>query len=111
MGSVETRGSQKLIADLIQKGSAATPEEVKAAFAIPATDEYQLLRYFPRGIPPVYYELEATFQVPQPSLPDAITSLAAHEAISNINVLIRGIPPVVKTAEITAVLANSLQGS
>jgi len=106
MGSVDARGSQKLT-DLIKKGSAATPEEVKEALSIPATSEYNLIRYFPRGIPPVYYEFEATLEVPQTKVAEAVSYLAAHPAITGINILSRGIPPVVKIAEITATLGKA----
>ncbi len=104
MASVDATGSQKLLSTVLSKGSTATAEEVKAALAIPATADYKLIRWFPRGIPPVYQELEAALEVPQTSLPELVSQLAAHPAISNLNILIRGIPPVVKVAEISAVL-------
>lgn len=104
MASVDATGSQKLLSSVLSKGSAATPEEVKAALAIPATVDYKLIRYFPRGIPPVYQELEAAFEVSPAQLPELVSQLAAHPAIGNLNVLVRGIPPVVKVAEVSAVL-------
>jgi len=106
MESADARGSEKLLAALIQKGSAATPDEVKEALAIPAASDYRLVRYFPRGIPPYYFQLEAALEVPQTKVAEAVTHLAANSAIQTINVLMRGIPPVIKTAEITAVLAG-----
>jgi len=104
MASVDATGSQKLLSNVLSKGPAATPEEVIAALAIPATADYKLIRWFPRGIPPVYQELEAAFEVPQTKLPELVSQLAAHPGISNLNVLVRGIPPVIKVAEISAVL-------
>jgi hypothetical protein len=106
--ATEPTGSQKLVASLIAKGKAASPEEVKQALSIPQSSEYTLLNWFPRGIPPVYRAAEATLEVPQAKLPEAISALAANASVRNINILINGIPAVYK-AQITAVLAHEAQ--
>ena len=92
MSSEAARGSQKLLAQLVKKGTAATAEEVKAAVALPAASDYKLLRWLIRGIPAVYYEVETVFQLQPKQLGEAVNHFAANTAIRNINILINGIP-------------------
>jgi hypothetical protein len=100
-----TRGSQKLLAQLVQKRT-ATPEEVKAAVSIPTTADYKLVGWKPRGIPPFYYELEMTFQVAPRNVGELVNHLATNAAIQNINILINGIPKP-DIANVNVVLAES----
>jgi hypothetical protein len=99
------RGSQKLIAQLVQKRT-ATPEEVKAAVSIPTTEDYKLVRWKPRGIPPFFYELELDFQVATKNVGALVNHLAANAAIQNINILINGIPRP-EIANVNVVVAES----
>ena len=99
------RGSHKLLAQLAKKGAAATPEDVKAAVALPANSDYKLLRWLIRGIPPIYFEVETTFQVQPKQLGEAVNRFAANAAIRDINILINGIP-FPDIAQISAVLAH-----
>jgi hypothetical protein len=100
------RGSQKLLAQLVQKRAAATPEEVKAAVSVPANADYKLLRWKVRGIPPFYYELETDFQVAPQKVGELVNHFAANSAIRNINILINGIP-IPDIANVNVVLAES----
>ena len=100
------RGSQKLLAQLAKKGSAATTAEVKAALALPANSDYKLLRWLIRGIPPVYFEVETTFQIQPKQLGEAVSRFAANGAVRDINILINGIP-FPDIAQISAVLSHS----
>lgn len=86
------RGSEKLLAELIKKGAAATHEEVKAAVALPAGTDYKLLRWLIRGIPPIYFEVETTFQLTPQELGQAVNTFAGNAAVRGINILINGIP-------------------
>ncbi|MCU1252745.1 MAG: hypothetical protein JWQ49_5774 [Edaphobacter sp.] len=90
--ATEQRGSEKLLSELIKKGSAATPDEVKAAVAVPAAVDYKLLRWLIRGIPPVYYEVETLFQVRPDQVSDIVKSFTANERLRGIDVFIYGIP-------------------
>jgi hypothetical protein len=100
------RGSQKLLAQLAKKGAAATPDEVKAAVAAPTTADYKLLRWLIRGIPPVYFELEAMLQVKPQHLGEAVNHFVANSAIRDINILINGIP-FPDIAQVTVTVAES----
>ncbi|HET9284094.1 MAG TPA: hypothetical protein VFR24_19255 [Candidatus Angelobacter sp.] len=100
------RGSQKLLAQLVQKRTAATPEEVKAAVSIPTTADYKLLRWQIRGIPPFYYELETDFQVAPQNVGELVNHFAVNSAIRNINILINGIPKP-DIATVNVVVAES----
>jgi hypothetical protein len=100
------RGSQKLLAQLAKKGAAATADDVKAAVSVPAAADYKLLRWLIRGIPPVYFELETSFQVKPSQLGDAVNQFAANSAIRNINILINGIP-IPDIAQINVIAAES----
>lgn len=86
-----TRGSKKLL-EQFKTGAPISHEEVKAAVAAPAGSEYKLLDWHVRGIPPVYWEVEAAFQVDPQQLGAAVTHFAANASIRNINILINGIP-------------------
>ena len=86
------RGSHKLLAQLAKKGASATHEDVKAAVALPAASDYKLLRWLIRGIPPVYFELEAMFSTKPQQLGDLVNHFAASSGIRDINILINGIP-------------------
>jgi hypothetical protein len=99
-------GSQKMLTALIQKGSAATVEDVKAAVAVPAAAELKLLTWQIRGIPSIYLELEAVFQTQYTKVADAVNRFTAVDGIKNINVLVRGIPKP-DIAEISAVVAHA----
>src|SRR5262245_30259962 len=101
----QARGSEKLLAQLARKGTAATPEEVKAAVALPATSDYKLLRWLIRGIPPFYLELETAFQMKPQQLGDAINHFTATAGIRGINILINGIPKP-DIAEVNVTLAH-----
>jgi hypothetical protein len=103
--ATEQTGSQKLVSALIAKGTSATHDDIKSALSIPPSPEYTLLHWFPRGIPPIYKSAEATLEVTQEKLPEAISLLAKNASINSLNILIRGIPPIYK-AQITAVLGE-----
>ena len=100
------RGSEKLLAQLAKKGSAATPADVKAALALPSNTDYKLLRWLIRGIPPVYFEVETTFQVQPKQLGEAVGRFTANEAVRDIHILINGIP-FPDIAQISAVMSHS----
>jgi hypothetical protein len=102
---VISRGSDKLIAGLAQKGLTATPQDVIAALAVPSS--LSLLRWHPRGIPPVYFEIEAAFQVKRADLAAAVASFSAHNGLKGIKILTNGIPAVYDTAEIQVVIAGN----
>ena len=105
MPNEAARGSTKLLSELIKKGSAATPEEVKAAVSVAATADYKLLRWFIRGIPAVYYEVQTVFQVQPSQLAEAVKGFTANAGIRDINILINGIPKP-DIAQITATIAH-----
>ena len=105
MPNEAARGSQKLLAQLVKKGAAATAEEVKAAVALPAASDYKLLRWLIRGIPAVYLEIETVFQVQPKQLGDAVNHFVATAGIRNINILINGIP-IPDIAQINVTLAH-----
>jgi hypothetical protein len=88
----QSRGSQKLVAQLAKKGAAATHEDVKAAVALPAASDYKVLRWLIRGIPPIYFELETMLSVKPQQLGELVNYFAANSAIRDINILINGIP-------------------
>jgi hypothetical protein len=98
------RGSHKLLSDLIKKGSAATPEEVKAAVSIPANSDIKLLRWLVRGTP-VYWEIETIFQLQPRQLGDVVNHFVATAGIRDINILINGTPKP-DLAQIGAVIAH-----
>lgn len=107
MSNVATmRGSEKLLAQLAKKGAAVTAEDVKAAVSIPANSDYKLLRWLIRGIPPVYFELEAALQVKPQQLGDVVNHFAANASIRNINILINGIP-VPDWAQVNVIVGHS----
>jgi hypothetical protein len=91
----------------VNKGLAATPDDVKAALAIPANTNYTLLRWHPRGIPPVYYEVEAAFQVPRAQLATALTAFTALNGLKQVKILTNGIPSVYDAAEIEVVVGGN----
>jgi hypothetical protein len=101
------RGSNQLISTLVNKGLAATPADVKAALAIPANADYTLLRWNPRGIPPVYYEVEAAFQVPRTELATALSNFTGLDGLKQVKILTHGIPPVYDAAEIEVVVGGN----
>lgn len=92
MPKEDARGSQKMLAELIKKGGAATAEDVKSAIALPAATDYKLLRWYIRGIPAIYYEVETVFQMQPKQLADAVNRFVATAGIRDINILINGIP-------------------
>lgn len=106
MANDAARGSQKLLAELIKKGTAATPDEVKAAVAVPSAAELKLLRWLIRGLPPIYYEVETVFETQAKQLSSIVNSLAANAGIRQINILTNGLPAF-DTAQITAVVAHT----
>lgn len=106
MANDVARGSQKLLSELIQKGSAATPEEVRAAVSVPAAADLKLLRWLIRGIPPIYYEVETTFESSPAQLPAAINGLLSNAGIHEVHLFPYGIP-VIDRAVINAVVAHN----
>jgi hypothetical protein len=103
--ATEVRGSEKLLSDLIRKGSAATPEEVKAAVAIPAGFDYKLLNWHVRGIAPIDYVLETQFQVHPSQVSDLVDRFVANEKIQGINIMIYG-TPLPDIAHVSATVAQ-----
>jgi hypothetical protein len=101
-----TRGSQKLLAQLAKKGSAATHEDIRAAVALPVASNYKLLRWLIRGIPPVYFELETRFEVKPHEIAGLVNHFAANSAIRDINILING-TPILDIAQVNVTLAHS----
>ena len=57
------RGSQKLIAQLSQKGESITVEDVRAALNVSNEVQFKLLRWHVRGLPPAEIELNASLGV------------------------------------------------
>ena len=102
----QARGSEKLLAQLAKKGTAATVEDVKAAVSLPATADYKVLRWMIRGIPAVYFELETAFQVKPQQLADFVNHFAAQKGIRDLNILINGIPKP-DIAEVNVILAHA----
>jgi hypothetical protein len=99
-----TRGSKKLLEELAKKGAGSSPEEIKAAVAVPANADYKLLDWHMRGIP-AFWELEAVFQVSPPQLGQAVTHFAENAAIRNIDILINGIPKP-DIAQVTVIVSQ-----
>ena len=99
-----TRGSHKLLAQLAKKGHTATPEDVKAAIALPVAADYKLLRWLIRGTP-AYFEVETMFQMNPSQLGEAVNHFAENSAVRDINILINGIPKP-DIAQINVTLAH-----
>ena len=87
-----SRGSKKLLEQFRTKSGTVNPEDVKAAVAAPSGSELKLLNWHVRGIPPVYWEVEAAFQAKPEQLGQAVSHFAANASIRNIEILINGIP-------------------
>ena len=104
------RGSDKLMSGLAAKGAASTPDDVKAALAIPATTNYTLQRWQIRGIPPVYYELEAVGEVAASDVASTVQHFAAVPGFRKIIVLPNGVP-VFSTAQIETTVAFAGPGA
>jgi len=104
--ATEQRGSEKLLSNLINKGSAATPDEVKAAVAVPVAADYKLLRWLIRGTTPVYYEVETEFQVRPNQVSDLVNSFIGNKSIRDVNISIYCIP----NADFAHVSATISQG-
>jgi hypothetical protein len=105
MATDAARGSQKLLSELIKKGTAATPEEVKAAVAIPAAAEIKLLRWLIRGIPPIYYEVETVVELPVAQAAGLLGALLHNPTLRDVYLNTRGVP-VYDRAQVTTVVAH-----
>lgn len=102
----EVRGSQKLLRGLARNGEMPSLSEIKQALGLEALDGLLVPNWLIRGIPPVYLELDATFQVPIEGLNEVMNSfIQLNDSSFNFNVHIRGIPPVVDWA--TVVVSNT----
>jgi hypothetical protein len=87
----DLRGSQKLLAKLAKNGETPSPKEIIQAFKFPASAK--IPNWLIRGIPPVYFELEGTVEVPVADLATLVQGLVAlNDSAINLKILINGIP-------------------
>jgi hypothetical protein len=98
----EIRGSQKLLLGLARNGEVPSSDEITEALGLKSLDGLLIQNWQTRGIPPIYLEFDATFQVPIEGLNDLMTSfIQLNDSAILFNVHIRGIPPVVDSATVT----------
>lgn len=87
------RGSQKLIAQLAQKGESITVEDVRSALNVPREAQFKLLRWHLKGIPPAEFELNASLEVSQQNLGEVIQRIVnAKDLAAGIEIFPYGIP-------------------
>jgi hypothetical protein len=87
------RGSQKLLEGLAKNGETPSMDEIKKALAVPATVNYNVLRWLVRGVPPAYLHLDATVQVPMAQLGEFVNHVVKlNDSTLNLNILVNGIP-------------------
>jgi hypothetical protein len=89
----KTRGSQRLLQTLSKNGEVPSLEEIKKALDLPANIDLRVPNWLIRGIPPVYLELDATFQVPIAGLTEVVNRfLQLNDSSIGFKILINGIP-------------------
>jgi hypothetical protein len=87
------RGSQKLIAQLSQKGESITVEDVRAALNVSNEVQFKLLRWHVRGLPPAEIELNASLQVSQQHLGEVVQRIVnTKDLAAGIEIFPYGIP-------------------
>ncbi len=92
-GPPETRGSQKLLQKLSGQGHVPALEEIKKALSLAPGVELKVSNWLIRGIPPVYMELDATFQVPLNHASAVLNGLIGlKDSNINLHIFINGIP-------------------
>jgi hypothetical protein len=95
------RGSQKLLLGLARNGEMPSAVEITEALGLRSVEGLLVQNWLTRGIPPVYLEFDATFQVPIEGLNQLMNSfLQLNDSSILFNVHIRGIPPVVDFATV-----------
>jgi len=97
-----SRGSDKLLADLVKKGRQASAQDVKSALSLEPTTEIKILNWHPRGLPPALLEVEAIMETPTQNLGSVVSRLAQSAQIRHINILVNGIP-IPDIAQITVI--------
>ena len=96
------RGSQKLLKGLASNGEIPSAREITKALGLQSVEGLLLQNWLTRGIPPVYLEFDATFQVPIGSLNQVMNSFVQlNDSSIAFKIFTRGIPPVVDFATVT----------
>jgi hypothetical protein len=95
------RGSQKLLLGLARNGEMPSAEEITEALGLQSVEGLLVQNWLTRGIPPIYLEFDATFQVPVAGLNDVMNSfLQLNDSSIFFKIFPRGIPPVVEYATV-----------
>jgi hypothetical protein len=92
-GPTETRGSQKLLEKLSVHGHVPSLDEIKKALNLAPGVELKVPNWLIRGIPPVYMEFDATFQVPLDHASAVLNGfIGLNDSNINLHIFINGIP-------------------